>query len=293
MNATTKDNAALVDASVPHVDWAAIIAGALLASAIGFVLMTFGSGLGLSLADPIGSGDVSPVLVASMVGLWTAWVVVSSFFAGGYLTGRMRRRAFDASAHEVDVRDGTHGLTVWALGVLIGGYLAGAGLANLTGAVTSGAAAALSAGTSAVADSTNDPLSLVTDQLLRSNEVDSQRPDDAENVRAEIARLLSSSIAAGEIKLEDEDYLATLVQRVTGLNEDVAKERVSTAIAEAESAAETALAVAETARKSGILMTFLLAAVLVVGAAAAWWAATIGGKHRDEGIDFSHIVRWK
>ena len=44
------------------------------------------------------------ILVAVTVGLWTAWVVVSSFMAGGYLAGRLRRRAFDATAHEVEVR---------------------------------------------------------------------------------------------------------------------------------------------------------------------------------------------
>ena len=278
-------------ADVPHVDWAAIIAGAILASAIGFILMTFGSGLGLSLVDLDGRDGVSPVMIAAMVGLWTAWVVVSSFMAGSYLAGRLRRRSYDATAHEVDIRDGSHGLTVWALGVLLGGYLAAMGVANVTGAVASGAGSALSAGASAVSDS--DPLALVTDQLMRSSGADSQPPGNTDDVRSEASRLITSSIASGEFLPEDQAYLATLVQRVSGVTAEEAEARVTTAINKAEELTSQATAVAETARKSGILLTFLLAAVLLVSAAASWWAATIGGKHRDEGIDFSHLTRWK
>lgn len=51
--------------------------------------------------------------------LWFVWVQVSSFLAGGYITGRLRRRVGDASEHESDVRDGSHGLLAWALGVVV------------------------------------------------------------------------------------------------------------------------------------------------------------------------------
>jgi hypothetical protein len=42
----------------------------------------------------------------------------------------------------------------------------------------------------------------------------------------------------------------------------------------------------EKARKFGILLTFLTAASLAIGAAASWWAAIVGGNHRDQAIDF-------
>ncbi len=172
MSAVSTSDSITRNADVPHVDWAAIFAGAILASAIGFILMTFGSGLGLSLVDLDDKEGVSPVLVAAMVGLWTAWVVVSSFMAGSYLAGRLRRRSYDATAHEVDVRDGSHGLTVWALGVLLGGYLAAMGIANVTGVVASGAQSAITAGADAISESDADPLALVTDQLMRSTGTD-------------------------------------------------------------------------------------------------------------------------
>lgn len=278
---------------VPHVDWPAIFAGALLASAIGFVLMTFGSGLGLTLVDPLGRDDASPVLVATMVGLWTAWVVVSSFMAGGYLAGRLRRRAFDATEHEVDVRDGSHGLTVWAIGVLLGGYLAATGIANVTGAVVSGASSAVAAGASAISDSDVDPMTLVTDQMMRSGGAENTSSGNSEDLRAEVSRLLLSGTVSEEFSPADEDYLATLVQRVSGVTAEEAEARVSDAITRAEELAASARSAAETARKAGILFTFLIAAVLITSAAACWWAATLGGKHRDTGIDFSHLTRWK
>ena len=49
------------------------------------------------------------------------------------------------------------------------------------------------------------------------------------------------------------------------------------------------LAAAEAARRAAIIAAFLLAAALLVGGAGACWGAQIGGRHRDEGTDFS---RW-
>lgn len=282
-------------ANAPHVDWSAIFAGALLSSAVGFIMMTFGSGLGLSLVDPVGKDGASPVLIAAMVGLWTSWVVVSSFMAGGYLAGRMRRRAWNASEHEVDVRDGSHGLVVWAMGVLIAGYLAASGIANVTGAVASTTGTAVTASASSLAESA-DPMALVTDSLMREEQSatpgESGSTDSGTDITDEVTRLLAGSVVSGELKSEDQAYLASLVQRATGVSADEAQDRVSKAITSVAEAEEKAAAVAETARKSGILFTFLAAAILIVSAVAAWWSATLGGKHRDEAIDLSHLTRW-
>ena len=40
---------------------------------------------------------------------------------------------------------------------------------------------------------------------------------------------------------------------------------------------------ANRARKAAVVLGFVTAATLLLGAAAAWWGATMGGKHRDEG----------
>lgn len=271
-------------------DWSAAFAGALLASAFGFVMVSFGSGLGLSMTGPVGGEGVSPTLVAIMVGLWTTWVVVSSFLAGGYLAGRLRRRAADATPHEVEVRDGSHGLVVWALGVLIAGYMTATGITSLAGAgvnVVKGATSAVAQAASSVAD----PMQYVTDTLFRSDANDAPSGDPSAT-RGEVARMLARSVQSGEISKADQDYLTVLVSRRTGLDEAQVKARVDQAAANVKDTVEKAKVTAEKARKAGIVAAFLAAALLLVSAAAAWWAATMGGKHRDEGTDFSRWTRW-
>ena len=272
-------------------DWSAVFAGALLASAFGFVMVSFGSGLGLSMAGPIGGDGVSPRLAAITVGLWTTWVVVSSFMAGGYLSGRLRRRAFDATAHEIEVRDGSHGIVVWALGVLVAGYLTASGITSLAGAgvsVIKGASSAVAGAASSV----SDPMEYVTDTLFRSDAKADNSSSDQSAMRGEVARIVTRSVKSGELSQADRDYLTSLVSRKTGLDQTQVKARVDEAVASVKDTADKAKAAAEKARKVGILASFLAAALLLVSAAAAWWAATIGGKHRDEGTDFSHLTRW-
>jgi hypothetical protein len=45
-------------------------------------------------------------------------------------------------------------------------------------------------------------------------------------------------------------------------------------------------------RKAGIILAFLTAASMALGAAAAWWGASVGGRHRDGNFDASHLTRW-
>src|SRR4029079_13205267 len=77
-----------------NVDWPAIIAGAVIASAISSVLFAFGTGIGLSIASPYPAENVSPAIFAIILSLWVLLVTVMSFLAGGYFAGLlMRRRA--------------------------------------------------------------------------------------------------------------------------------------------------------------------------------------------------------
>src|SRR5262249_12823745 len=101
-----------------NVEWGAVFAGASIATATGLILLTFGAALGLSMASPYDGEGMSVAAFAIAAGLYLLWVQVMSFFMGGYVTGRLRARAPGASEHEVDVRDGLHGLICWAVGVV-------------------------------------------------------------------------------------------------------------------------------------------------------------------------------
>ena len=73
-----------------RVDWGAVFAGAVVATAIGLVLLTFGAGLGLSVTSPYEGEGMGPVAYAIAAGLWILWVQLLSFSIGGYIAARLR-----------------------------------------------------------------------------------------------------------------------------------------------------------------------------------------------------------
>lgn len=105
-----------------YIEWGAIIAGAVVACAISTVLVQFGTVVGLTQTSPTLNADanITPGFVLG-TGIWLLWVQILSSLSGGYLAGRMRTPIADvnATAHESDMRDGVHGLVVWALSTLM------------------------------------------------------------------------------------------------------------------------------------------------------------------------------
>ncbi|MGE0748198.1 MAG: hypothetical protein AB7K86_23255, partial [Rhodospirillales bacterium] len=305
--------AAAGDAS--YVDWGAIFAGAVFAAALSFLMLAFGAAIGLTLTSPHRGEGASLTAIAVVSALWLLWVQVSSFAAGGYVTGRLRRRLFEGTPHEADMRDGLHGLVVWGIGALAAMLLAASTIAGAArtgaevaataasgiaaGAMTAaGGAAAAASGQSGPSgqgaqSSPADPFGYTVDLMFRS---DAQpAPGDTAASRQEAVRILAAGAASGSIPQEDRAYLARIVSARTGLSQPEAEARVNEVIAQArataQAAEEKAREAADQARKAAILVAFLSAASLLVGAAAAWWAARLGGTHRDEGTDFSAMIR--
>lgn len=98
-----------------YIEWGTIMAGTVVALAITFVLLQFGSVVGLAniTTNLTADANITPGKVLG-VGIWLLWVQLLSSLAGGYLAGRMRMPVAGATAHESDLRDGVHGLLVWA-----------------------------------------------------------------------------------------------------------------------------------------------------------------------------------
>lgn len=105
-----------------YIEWGTVIAGAVVACAISTVLIQFGAVVGLAQTSPQLSADanITPGFVLG-TGIYLLWVQVIASLIGGYLAGRMRTPIVDigATAHESDMRDGVHGLLVWALSTLL------------------------------------------------------------------------------------------------------------------------------------------------------------------------------
>ena len=297
-----------------YMDWGVIVAGTVLALAIAFLLISFGASLGLSLTSPYRGEGVSAAWVAIAAGIWFAWVMVSSFGAGGYLAGRMRRRAGDATADEVNLRDGTHGLMVWATGALISTIIAASGLGGLLGAGASAVGMASDAASEAVSadyfanvmlrDSTQTSLDPADDTTEAAPMADGDAPPfrapqqsaapDTQSVdpqtQQEIAAIITRSAAQGEMPERDRSYLAQLVAANSNLDAQGARARIDEVNAEIDAARQSALDAVESARVAGVVFGFIAAATLLIGALAAFFAAVAGGKHRDDGLGWDALT---
>ncbi len=270
-----------------YVDWPAIIAGVVFASAISLVLISFGSAIGLNFVD-FNSRDGAPaILIGIGAASWFLWVQISSFMAGGYLTGRLRRRHFDATEDESDVRDGAHGLLVWGGSMIIGAILAVGGVGAIASATGQAVATATVAASNVAEDDVADPNAYFIDTLFRA-----QTPSDPGVARDEAGRIFAqAALGDGTVNPDDRAYLANVVAANTGLTPDEAQARVDQVIANVEAARQEALEAARIARNTAIIAAFLLAASSLVSAIGAYWAAQKGGSHRDKNTVFADVFR--
>ena len=279
-----------------YLDWGSIIGGIVLASAISVVLLAFGSAIGLSFSTASVSAKGYAIGAGIGAAIWFIWVQVSSFMAGAYLTGRLRKRKHDSTEHEVEVRDGSHGLLVWAGCVLIGSYLALSGASSVINSVGSIAKTVTESASSMANASPSGTMQYYTDVLLRAPAATNATPARAD--RTPITNEINTILAKAALPTsnsapssDDKAYLAQLVSQQTGVPPDVATTRVDDAYASIESAKSDVAKAAESARRVGIIAAFLLAASLLVSAVAAYWAATVGGNHRDKAVVFTGFFR--
>ena len=272
-----------------YVDWPAIIAGIVVASAISLVLLTFGSAIGLGFMDFRANENALPVWIAIAAGTWLLWVQVSSFMAGAYITGRMRRRHGDASEDEVDMRDGFHGLLVWGGALVVGAVIAVGGISAAANAVGSAAATATTAAATAADEGALDPNAYFVDTLFRAGP--GAAATDTTVVRAEAGRIILQGTLDGSVPDADRAYLAQVVAANTGLTQEEADARVTQVLTAVDNAAAEAAEVAEATRRTTVVAAFLTAAALLVSAVGAFWAAQLGGSHRDKNTYFTTFFR--
>lgn len=267
-----------------YLSWGAIAGGATVAAAIAIIFTGFAAAIGLGVVSPFGDEGLS---VTSVGIIGAAWFLVTSGFAyyvGGYIAGRMRPLAGDASSDEVEVRDGLNGAVVWAIGTLIFAVIATSGTSTLFRGASQVGSAAASAVASAGANVTEAAIDYTSDKLFRQTD-QARSVTRAELAREEAATILSRATADGELTEEDRVYLADLIASQTALTDEEASARVDEVYEEArqaaEQAAEAAEEAADAAQTTTLLLGFLTAAGFAVAFAGAWFGATMGGSHRD------------
>jgi hypothetical protein len=258
---------ATIEVATSFVQWSAVIGGALVALALSFVLIAFGSALGLGVVSSSPTWrDASPALAVGS-GIYLLLTALLSFGLGGYVAGRLRERWHPtAPASTVEFRDGAHGVLAWAIAAVISGIIIAASVAGIT-------SKAVEPSSSTVATAGEPLIAYELDRLFRAE----RHPPGAEltYARAEAARILLAAAGREGISPEDRTYLVRLVAGQTGAAQADAERRVDAAI----TAAGTAV---HKARRSVVILGFSTAASLLFGAAAAWYAACEGGRHRDE-----------
>ena len=246
-----------------HFQWSPIIVGALTATAVSSIMVTFGATLGLGISSAAPTWRDASVALWALSGLFLVLQSLISFGCGGYLAGRTCSAGTGFDHDEVERVHGLHGIASWALAVVLGALLA----AVVT--IAANRPSALATPPSATEPSA---LSYEIDTLFRTT----RRPTnvDLTPLRAEAGRILLTSSSYNGVTTDDRAYLGQMVAATTGLAPADADRRVDSVISDSRKAISRA-------RASGIILAFSIAAALLFGAVAAWAGAVVGGRHRD------------
>lgn len=307
-----------VHASASAVSWGAILAGAAAAAALSLILLILGTGLGLASVSPWKQDGISAATFGISTILWISFTQIAASGMGGYLAGRLRIKWVSVHTDEVYFRDTAHGFLAWAVASLLtaalltttigsilgGGVRAGASVAGgVATAATAGGAAA--AGSSmAKGDSDGGGVAgYFVDSLFRKDtgvagvapaeSAPSGASGAATSVNAprsgapsdEVTRIFMNTNLTGALPAEDVRHLGQLVAQRTGLSQQEAEKRVTDTYARLQAKvrdAEVAVKeAADKARKASAYAALWMFIALLIGAFSASFAATFGGRQRD------------
>src|SRR4051812_35667186 len=113
-----------LNAETKYLQWTPVIAGALAATAMSLILVTFGAAVGLGVSSTAPTWRDASAALWILSGIYLILQPLVSFGFGAYIAGRLRRSSVPAPSEDVEIRDGIHGLAAWALAVVIGSLVA-------------------------------------------------------------------------------------------------------------------------------------------------------------------------
>jgi hypothetical protein len=106
--------------------WSAIVAGSLVALAVGLVLAILALGLGLGAVDVVSGEDADAGTITGAIGVWWTVSALLSLFVGGWIAGRIAGGPFAPGGVFL-------GILVWALVTLASLYILTTGVSTLLG----------------------------------------------------------------------------------------------------------------------------------------------------------------
>jgi hypothetical protein len=276
------DIAVNTESPVSAVAWGPVLGGAFAALAMSLLLLTLGSGIGLSSMSPWSNLGASATTFTVGAAIWLIIVQWLSSGFGGYLTGRLRTKWANMHTDEVFFRDTAHGFLAWAVATVVSiALIASAATAVVGGAArTAGnaATAAASAAGQGAAQSAVAPSGYYVDSLFRADKPGASGPD----AKAEAERILLMGAKNGTVPDGDKAYLGQLVAAGTGMPQDAATKRVNDVLGQVQAAETKVREVADQTRKATAQGSFFLFFSMLIGAFIASVAGALGGRQRDE-----------
>ncbi|HEY7550617.1 MAG TPA: PhnA-like protein [Hyphomicrobiaceae bacterium] len=268
---------------INRVSWGAVLAGVVLALATQLILNLIGLGIGASTLDPAGSGSPSASSFSIGAGIWWIFSGIVSALVGGYAAGRLAGQPKESSG-------GWHGLTTWALSVLlmfallttaVGTILGGAfwTLASLAGGATQAVGTTAQTAIQVAAPEVSraaDPFGSI-ERAIRS----ASGGNDAAALRDAAVSAVRAAVTADPAQAQDaRERAAQALAKAQGVPVDQARAQLGRyeqqyrhAIDQAKQQATAAAQMATTAVSRGALFGAL---ALILGAIAAWLGGRMG-----------------
>jgi hypothetical protein len=289
INIGTKGN--LSESNSSGVSWAAIIAGAAVASALSLALLVLGAGLGFSATSPWTGQGASASTVGAASIAWLIGMQVVAAAMGGYLAGRLRTKWAGVHTDEVFFRDTAHGFLVWAVGLVVTASMLASAASVLAGGAakvgTAVASAAVAGASASIGDTTNAAIAsgagnYLVDTLFRpagSTAAPSATMTEDSATRGEVMRIIANGVT--DMSATDKTYLSQLIASNAGITPADAEKRVNDLITQINAKEVAAREAADVARKAAAKLSLWTFLGLLIGAFCASFAATIGGRQRD------------
>ena len=279
------DDARLVKTPT-RISWGAIFAGVVLSIAIQLVLGILGTGIGLSLVNPV--EGTTPGATGFGIGAGLYWIVttVIALGAGGYAAARVAgvHDRFDGLVHGLVVWGVTLILTLYLLTSAVGGIIGGA--FRTVGAVASAAGSGIGAAAPKVADVAGVDTSDVRNEAAAYLSTAPSDPAQMtpEQAQKEIAKQLPALARGGTDGAQAESRIVDIVAAQRKISRPEAQAQVTQAKAQfvktKNDAISTAKSATDTAAGVAAGTSFMLVIALLIGAGAAGFGATTATRRR-------------
>lgn len=270
-----------------RISWGAVIAGAIVAIAVGALLSVLGIAIGATTINTLerSTPDTSTLSLAG--GIWATFAALLAMGTGGYVAAHLSGTTSN--------QDGIlHGLTVWGVALLLGTAVAASSVANMASVAVRGAGAAVggvaagigAAGGGAAAAAPQFDVSQLLDPVRRTLGGSNVDTMSTEQVADEIGDLVRARLVNGEWPEGSRERLNALVAKSAGISEQEADQRINEAEAQINQALseaeQKAREVADATAHATAMGAFWAFAALLLGALMAAVGAIVGTRHVNE-----------